>query len=175
MKTYVQGLKVSEILEPPINTGGGSYDHKSNTQVYRFTVKMKDGHNETFRFYELLGGKEHQKVRDEIIDAYNEYNNIPEMYILMNRAYAKINGEVILFGEKVQDQRGKSYTLTLKEIDELRKQFKIKDPNSRQLAYIEMLTIENGKCEKPIPQRYIDQLKYMGYDISKLEYKLKES
>ena len=30
------------------------------------------------------------------------------------------------------------------------------------------------KISRVIPKRYIDQLEYMGYDVSKLEYKLKE-
>lgn len=133
---------------------------------------MKDGHNETFRFYEDLGGQEHQKVRDEIINAYNEWNNIPEMYQLMNRVFIKVNGKPIAFGERVQDQAGKSHYFTYKEIEELEKQFKIKDKGWRQLAYIELFEIKNGKCQKPISQRYVDQLEHMGYDISKLEYEL---
>ena len=37
-----------------------------------------------------------------------------------------------------------------------------------------MLTIKGNKVIGSVPKRYIEQLEYMGYDTSILEYELKE-
>lgn len=109
------------------------------------------------------------------------------MYTLINKGYAQINGGIKLFGEKIIDENGKEQFLTLLEIEELKKQGQIIDPPLRKIPYLTVICIEkevevkaNGniirnKCKYPtsIPQRYVNQLEYMGYDISKLEYKLK--
>lgn len=96
------------------------------------------------------------------------------MYVLENQVFADINGESILFGYRVTDKDGKLKILTLKEIDKLRKEFKIKDTGLRHLLYIRALKIEENKVIGTIPQRYLEQLEYMGYDISKLNYTLKK-
>ena len=62
----------------------------------------------------------------------------------------------------------------LKEIEELRKEFKIKDEGWRHLVGITMIAIKDNKVIGSVPKRYIEQLEYMGYDTNVLEYELKE-
>jgi hypothetical protein len=97
-----------------------------------------------------------------------------DMYILENEAHCNINGECIPFGCRVTDEDKNYQYLTLKEIDELRNQFKIKDEGWRHLCFITMLKIEGNKIIHPkvVPQKYIEQLSYMGYDVTLLDYKL---
>ena len=113
-------------------------------------------------------------MKKEILEKFNEYNNIPESYLLENEVHVWINGEYVHFGTRCINNLDEYEYLTLKEIDELRKQFKIRDKGWRHLARCTLFKIEDNKVDRDIPKRYIEQLEYMGYDVSKLEYKLKK-
>ena len=95
------------------------------------------------------------------------------MYIIKNDVFASINGKSVKFGVRVCSDKNKISTLTLKEVEKLEREFKIKYSGSQQLSYIQTLEIVDGVVVGEISERYLDQLKYMGYDTSKLEYVLK--
>nr|DAU00485.1 MAG TPA: hypothetical protein [Caudoviricetes sp.] len=101
-------------------------------------------------------------------------NTISETYLLENEIYIKINNQLIHFGTRCINNLQEYKYLTLKEIDILRIQFKIKDEGWRHLSAITLFSIENNKIDRKVPRRYIEQLEYMGYDISKLKYELKK-
>ena len=168
MKEYVCGVEISKLSK--------IYDVSGSNERCSLTLEYKDGTREilTFITKDKTSFKECRKVKRELLIAYNEYNNIPETFLLENEAYANINGEWVHFGTRCETVLGEYICLTLKEIEELRKKFKIIDNGWRHLAGITMLTIKNNKIEKPVPKRYIEQLEYMGYDTSILEYELKK-
>lgn len=168
-KDYWNGVKIEDIES--IGECGGSY-LKSGAHEY-FTITMKDGSLHTMHYTSKNKERLGENARIEIVTKFNEFNNIPETYLLENKASADINGEIIDFGYRVEDNLGKYKYLTLKEIDDYRKKFMIRDEGWRHLCFIKMLTIKNNKVISPsiIPQEYLDQLEYMGYDISTLEYK----
>ena len=172
---YWNGVKIECIKE--VRPGGFSYNEDVDRSRAYFTLVMKDGKENVMNFiskgYDNTTGRTSEK---EIRQIFNEYNNVPEMYILENETFAKINGERVGFGYRVKDNLNEYREFTCREIDELRKEFKIKDEGWRHMLYIEMLTIEGNRVVRPsrIPRRYLEQLEYMGYDISKLEYELEE-
>ena len=168
MEEYVHGVKIKNIKE--ISGYGGSPD-----RAY-FNIIYKDGSKEKMTIitkdntsYQLV-----RSIQRDILIAFNEYNNIPETYLLKNEVHIRVKGEWIHFGTKCENNLQENEYLTLKEIDELRKQFKIRDEGWRQLAAITLFSIENNKIDRKVPKRYIEQLEYMGYDVDKLEYELKE-
>lgn len=168
MKEYVHGVNIADVER--ISSYYGSCDRASIEVFY------KDGGKEklTFITREENALVEIKKLEKELLAAYNEYNNIQETYILENEAYALINGEMIHFGTRCETINKEYKLLTLKEIEELRKQFKIKDNGFRHLALCIMLQIKGNRIINKVPKRYIEQLEYMGYDTSLLEYELKE-
>lgn len=168
---YWNAVKISDIKSVS-NGCSGKY---SDAKVHEyFSIEMIDGSRHTFNYVSYEGKHEGKKARLEIKKLFNEYNNIPETYILENVAHAIINGQTVNFGYSVIDNLGEYVLFTNKEIEQLRKEFKIKDEGWRHLCFIEMLNIKDGKVIGAIPQRYLEQLEYMGYDISKLEYELIE-
>ena len=166
MKEYVNGVKISEVKE--IYGIGGSADRAS------FHIIYKDGSKETFTIItkDNTSYKLAKEIKTEIKQAYNEYNNIPEIYLLENEIYIYINGQHTHFGTRCIDILDDYVYLTNKEVKELKKQFKIKDEGWRHLSSCTLFRIEGNKINKKVPQRYIDQLEYMGYDTSILEYEL---
>ena len=78
----------------------------------------------------------------KILKEFNEYNNIPEMYLLENEVYVLINGECVHFGTRCINSLQEFEVLTLKEIGKLRKQFKIKDEGWRHASYCQLFKIE---------------------------------
>ena len=76
------------------------------------------------------------------------------------------------------DKTGEIVYLTNKEVEELKKEAKFscyfKDEGWRYGSYSQIFGIESNKVSGKIPKRYVEQLEYMGYDVSKLEYELKE-
>ena len=168
MKEYVHGVEISKVSRSDESFGGS--DRCS------LEIEYKDGNKEilTFITKDHSSFNERKKVKRELLEAYNEYNNIQETFLLENEAYANINGEIIHFGTRCKTILDDYVLLTLKEIEELRKEFKIKDEGWRHLAGITMLTIKGNKVIGSVPKRYIEQLEYMGYDTSVLEYELKE-
>ena len=168
MKEYVHGVEISKVSR--------IYDSFGGSDRCSLEIEYKDGSKEILTFIT----KDHssfdvcRKIRRELLEAYNEYNNIQETFLLENEAYANINGEIIHFGTRCKTILDDYVLLTLKEIEDLRKEFKIKDEGWRHLAGITMLTIKGNKVIGSIPKRYIEQLEYMGYDTSVLEYELKE-
>ena len=168
MKEYVHGVEISNVSRIYDSFGGG--DRCS------LTIEYKDGSEEilTFITKDHSSFNERKKVKRELLEAYNEYNNIQETFLLENEAYANINGENIHFGTRCKTILDDYVLLTLKEIDNLRKEFKIKDEGWRHLAAITMLTIKGNKVIGSVPKRYIEQLEYMGYDTNVLEYELEE-
>ena len=168
MKEYVHGVEISKVLR--------IYDVFGNSDRCSLTIEYKDGCEEilTFVTKDHSSLNECKKVRRKLLEAYNEYNNIQETFLLENEAYANINGEIIHFGTRCKTISDDYVLLTLKEIDNLRKEFKIKDEGWRHLAAITMLTIKGNKVIGSVPKRYIEQLEYMGYDTNVLEYELEE-
>ena len=168
MKKYIHGVKISEVKK--IYGGGGCNDRSY------LHVEYKDGSKETLTIItnDKTSFKLERQMRTELLKAFNEYNNIPETFLLENEAHVRINGELVHFGTRCIDNLQQYVYLTLKEIDELRKQFKIKDEGWRHLAACTMFKIENNKIDRKVPKRYIEQLEYMGYNTSLLEYELSE-
>ena len=165
---YIHGVKISEIKK--VNGIGGSPD-----RAY-FHILYKDSSKEIFTIVtkDKTSYKLAREMKKEILEKFNEYNNIPESYLLENEVHVWINGEYVHFGTRCINNLDEYEYLTLKEIDELRKQFKIRDKGWRHLARCTLFKIEDNKVDRDIPKRYIEQLEYMGYDVSKLEYKLKK-
>ena len=168
MNEYVHGIEISNVLK--------IYDSFGSSSRCSLTIEYKDGNKETLTFItkDNSSFNECRKAKRELLEAYNKYNNIQETFLLENEAYANINGEIIHFGTRCKTISDDYVLLTLKEIEELRKEFKIKDEGWRHLAAITMLIIKGNKVIGSVPKRYIEQLEYMGYDTSVLEYELKE-
>lgn len=168
MKNYLYGIKISEIKQ--IYGGGGSSD------ISYFHIEYKGGSKERFSIYtnDNTSFELERKIRRELLEAFNEYNNVEESYLLENEAHVRINGEWIHFGTRCINNLQEYVYLTLKEVDELRRQFKIKDGGWRHLAACTLFKIEKNRVDRRIPKRYVEQLEYMGYDVSKLEYELKD-
>lgn len=97
-----------------------------------------------------------------------------DKYYLENQIHIIINGKYVDFGIRCEDVNGNLINFTHKEIDELDKEFKIVERGWRHLASIILFSITGNKVDRKIPQRYIDQLSYMGYNVDKLEYELLE-
>lgn len=136
---YVHEVEISEIKE--IGEICGKLSH-----AY-FYIKYKDGSREKFTIatkdntsYELA-----RKMKTEILKEFNKYNNIPETYLLENEVYITINGETVHFGTRCINNLQDLEVLTLKEIDEMRKQFKIRDEGWRHLSYCQLFSIEENK------------------------------
>lgn len=168
MKEYVHGIKISDVKE--IYGGGG------NCNRSYLHVKFKNGHKETFVIVttDNTSFKLEREMRRELMEAYVEYNNIPERYYPRNTVFATINGNSTPVGVSVVDRYGFRVDLTLKEFDKVEKEFKVIDNNYREMSYIHAFSIGDGKINSKIDKKWIEQLEYMGYDISKLEYELKE-
>lgn len=96
------------------------------------------------------------------------------LYYLENDMHVLINGQYVHFGVRCEDKDGNYVYLTNKEIEELNKNFKIVERGWRHLAAITLFSIKGNKVSQKIPQRYVDQLAYMGYNIDKLDYELLE-
>lgn len=120
--------------------------------------------------------EEAREIYQDLKIAFKEHNNIPEIYTLENEMFAYINGERHAFGCRcIGDMSDRHVCLTNKEIDELRKEFRIRDEGWRHLCLIVAVEIEGNKVKGgKISKRYLDQLEYMGFDVSKLEYELKD-
>lgn len=166
MKEYIHGVKISDVEK--IYGGGGS-----NNRAY-FHIEYKDGSKERFVIVtnDNTSFKLEREMRTELLKAYNDYNNVPEIFLLENEAHVRINGQWVHFGTRCINNLQEYVYLTLKEIEELKKQFKIKDEGWRHLASCTLFRIEGNKINKKVPKRYIEQLEYMGYDTSLLEYEL---
>ena len=134
---------------------------------------MKDGNKHTLHYISKDKISYANQARRKIKQILNELNNVPETYLLENEIDARINGTSIKVGYRVENILDDYENFTLQEIEELRKQFKIRDDGWRHLCYIQVLEIEGNKVKRPVEQRWIDQLKYMGYDVDLLEYELK--
>ena len=101
------------------------------------------------------------------------------MYIIVNDIFINVDGESMKFGIMAEnDKTGEIVYLTNKEAEELKKEAKFscyfKDEGWRYGSYSQIFGIESNKVSGKIPKRYVEQLEYMGYDVSKLEYELKE-
>ncbi len=170
METY-RGVRLEEIES--ISRGRTWHDGHLLGQTY--FINLKDG---TEKMIEYLGtredidafNKEIKEVRTKIADL----NNVPEQYTVNNTVYIDINGNSVPFGKQCTDRTGERLILTNKEVDMLDKQFKMSYPKFSELTYCQCFGIKNGKASGPLPQRYVDNLEYMGYDISCLDYELKE-
>lgn len=167
MKEYWNCIKISDI-----KSIGGSYGGTETHQY--FTLKMKDNSEHTLHFISHEGKSEGEKARLEIKKLFNEYNNVPETFLLYTNVYGSINGESVKVGYEVENILDRYEYFTLDEIETLRKQFKIKDNGTRSLVYIQVFKIENNEIKNPIEQRWIDQLSSLGYDVSLLKYTIKE-
>ena len=169
MKEYVHGVKISDVEK--IYGGGGSWNRAYLHVLY------KDGSKESFVIVTTDGTsfKLESEMRRELIEAFVEWNNIPEKYTIKNTVFATINGTSEAVGMSVIDIYGFRVSLTLKEVDKFKKEFKIIDNNWREMSYIKAFTIENSEIKGKILKKWIEQLEYMGYDISKLKYELRDN
>lgn len=171
MQKYWNLIEISDIKE--IDTGcSGIYDPEGKGNREWFAIKMKNGNKNILHYISQDDKKYAEEARLEIRKLFNEYNNIPEMYLLENEAFAIINGKLVRFGCRVIDNLGQYILFTQKEIDKFEKQFKIKDEGWRHLLAITMLKIEENKIvfPKKVSQRYLEQLEYMGYDVNLLKF-----
>jgi hypothetical protein len=171
MQEYWNCIKISDIKF--IGGCGGSYGGLETHQYFK--VKMKDDSIHTLHFISHEGKSEGEKARLEIKKLFNAYNNIPETFLLYTNVYGRINGQSVHVGYEVENILNQYEYFSLNEVEELRKQFKLKDNGERSLVYIQVFKIEGDKIESPIEERWIKQLETMGYDISLLKYTLKEN
>lgn len=135
MSTKWRGIDVCEIEK--VSRIGGSFGREEMDAT--FSIYMKSGNKHQFHY----NSNKIYKERDNLLDIFNDVNNIPETYTLENNIYISVDGESILFGCRVVDNKGEYIRKTLLEIDELKKQGKIKDEGWRHLLYICPLKIEN--------------------------------
>jgi len=171
MKEYWNGIKISDIKN--INKCGYNCNLESEEKREYFTIEMKDGSKHTLHYIFYDKSRKGNNARRELKQILNERDNTPEIYYLYTEIYGNINGQSIVVGYEAEDNLDEYKYFTLNEIEELNKQFKIGDKGIRSLVYIQIFTIEENKIKFPIEQRWLDQLTSLGYDISKLEYKLK--
>lgn len=169
--TEFRGVKLEDIDH--IATGGKWWSEGLLTVKY--FIKLKDGTEEEVEFEGTSEEvdkfrAELKKVKSKIADL----NNIPEQYTVKNTVYVKINGNSVPFGKYCLNRTDERVILTNKEVDKFDKQFKMIYPKFTELSYCQCFSIDNGKASKPLPQRYIDNLEYMGYDLSCLEYELEK-
>lgn len=136
MRKYWNQVEIAEIKS--ISGVGGSFGEE--VDIY-FNVHMKDGKVVQFHYDSRIA----YKKRRELKELYNEFNNVPESYQLMNRIYIQVGGVSLPFGERVDNNLDESEYKTFLEIEELTKQGKIIDNGCRQLAYISVLDIQGGK------------------------------
>ena len=117
MNEYVHGIEISNVLK--------IYDSFGSSSRCSLTIEYKDGNKETLTFItkDHSSFNERKKVKRELLEAFNKYNNIEETFLLENEAYANINGEIIHFGTRCKTISDDYVLLTLKEIEELRKEF----------------------------------------------------
>lgn len=169
MQEYWNEIKIADIKK----IGGISrYSVRGETFVeFNVTMKDKSIHNMNFKTKSEVKNYGELK-RKELLKLYNEQNNIPETYLLENDIFLRVNDKNIHFGVRCVTILDEYVYLTNKEIEELRKGSKIKNEGWRHLLYIQPFIIKENKIDRPIPQRYIDQLEYMGYDVSELEYEI---
>ncbi|EOO11293.1 hypothetical protein [Bacillus cereus] len=151
---YWNQVEIAEIKS--ISGVGGRFG--DDMDVY-FIVFMKDGSTAQFHYNSRIA----YEKRRELKKLYNEFNNVPETYKLMNEADIQVGGVSIPFGVRVDNSLDESEYKTLLEIEELTKQGKIIDNGVRQLAYICLLDIQNGKIVRgTLTDAYRKQLDAMG-------------
>lgn len=154
MRKYWNQVEIAEI--EAISGVGGSFG--DDMDVY-FTVFMKDESTVQFHY----DSRKAFAKRRELKELYNKLNNVPESYKLMNQAHIQVNGVLMLFGERVDNNLDESEIKTFLEIEELNKQGKIIDNGIRQLASICLLSIKNGKIvHGELTDAYRKQLDAMG-------------
>ena len=74
MNEYVHGIEISNVLK--------IYDSFGNNSRCSLIIEYKDGSKETLTFItkDNSSFNERRKVRRELLEAYNEYNNIQETF-----------------------------------------------------------------------------------------------
>lgn len=173
MEKYWNGIEISNIKHVS-NGCGGSYGCNGNLNIHeKFYIDMKDGTKHVLHYISHEGKREGEEARVEVKKIFNEYNKIPEVYLVTNNTFIEVDGEQLEFGVQVENILGQNLYFTIKEFFDLKKQFTVKDDGGRNLSYIQKFSIQGNRVSNPIPQNYVDQLEYMGYDINKLEYELK--
>jgi len=172
MKEYWKGIKISDIKN--VDKVCGNYNYGENEESREcFNVYMNNGNKHTLHYIFNDKSRKGYYARKELKQILNERDNTPEIYYLYTEIYGNFNGQSIVVGYEVEDNLDEYKYFTLNEIEELNKQFKIGDKGIRSLVYIQIFTIEGNKIKSPIEQKWLDQLVSLGYNISKLEYKLK--
>ena len=96
MKEYVHGVEISNVSR--------IYDSFGSSDRCSLTIEYKDGSEEilTFVTKDHSSFDECKKVRRKLLEAYNEYNNIQETFLLENEAYANINGRLFILERDVR-------------------------------------------------------------------------
>lgn len=158
MREYWRGIKICDIKH--ITKGG--YNGLNEPYSY-FQVVMNNGDKNTL-YFDGWKAKDHRK---ELVQLFNKINNIPETYLLENEIDIKVDGVLISFGCRVENNLGTYEYKTLIEIEELRKQGRIRDEGWRHLLYICLLEISNGKIVKgKVTEQFKKQLDVMGIMIN---------
>ena len=89
--------------------------------------------------------------------------------------YIRINGESIPVGtvlgqeDKPQSPFRTEY-ITNSEYEKGLKSFKYGRQQSGDLVYQQVVEFKDFVATRPVEQKWIDELKLMGYDVSKLSY-----
>ncbi|PPA85006.1 hypothetical protein C4A75_09520 [Brevibacillus laterosporus] len=157
MRKYWRGICIGDIKA--ISGIGGRFGEETYTY---FNIRMKDKKVITLYFEDVNA----YKHRRELKSLFNEYHKIPESYLLENNIHIRVNGEIILFGCRVEDNLDDYVYKTLIELDELKSEGKIRDEGWRHMLFICPLEIENGKVIRgTITDQWQRQLDHMGIKV----------
>lgn len=150
----------------------------SGRVITNFKVTMENNEIHHYSFIDETSFECNGAIyRAELIELHKKCKiaNDENEYILVNSISANINGNTITIGMQCESIHTDEYvSFSLKEVEELNKKFKIKDPGWRHLSYIEALRIKGTDVVWPVEQKYINQLEELGYDTSILKYTIKE-
>lgn len=91
--------------------------------------------------------------------------------------YVKINGESIpvgtVLGEEDKPQSPfRTEYITNSEYEKGLKSFKYGKQKIDNLVYYQIAEFKDFVATKPVEQKWIDELKLMGYDVSNLKYEI---
>ena len=95
----------------------------------------------------------------------------------ISNAYIRINGESIpvgtVLGEEDKPQSPfRTEYITNSEYEKGLKSFKYGKQQIGDCVYYQIAEFKNFVATSPVEQKWIDELKLMGYDISKLSYEV---
>ncbi|AWD93067.1 hypothetical protein HSE3_gp115 [Bacillus phage vB_BceM-HSE3] len=160
-------LKLAEIES--ISGIGGRFQEPVSIHFFIFT---KDGGTHKF---EYPSHKEAVEKELEVKKLWVKYNNIPDNKTVRNDVFARINGQSVEVGYKVENNLGRYETISYLEAEKLKKEFRLIVPNTRWLTYIQVIEIKGVQVVDGDLDRWSDQLTALGYDVSLLQPLKEES